>query len=1067
MQTEILNMITPALETKQAGLVSGMAGTAKTYFLSQIAPFKQFLLCVVPTEEKAYDLDASLKALAPDLSFSLFLGRDFVFHKENTGVNEIARMECLRQLLLFPEQPRVIITTAAALIYKIISPVEMYKTRIELALKQIIPMSDVIHSFSNGGYSRVDTITRQGEFAVRGGIIDVFPPGEEWPWRIEFFGDEIDSLRSFDLDKQRSLYEHKKIVIFPADEIQPALPTASLFEYLPLQKTLLFIDEAAEFEHVFTRQQKRWQHYFNEIKKEKPDYPQLDLFSDQDIKNRLADFPRIYHNFFPGTVNEEGLAFYEHIQQQEMESFFRRYEVFLQRIKEWLAQGYKTYIYYHSAQFIKHLQEEFMGLEISGVEFVKSPLEKGFISHTFNIAVISENDIRGKQNLTRLDRAKKKMERVLIEDLKLGDYVVHENHGIGIFHGITRVTVDEVTREYILLQYAGTDKLYLPLDKLDLLHKYSSSEDKEPRLNKLGGSEWERTRRKVTESIQDMADDLLKLYAIRQKTEGYAFSPDSPWQTQFEDDFPYEETPGQLKAINDVKRDMESRKPMERLVCGDVGYGKTEVALRAAFKAILDGKQVAFMVPTTVLAEQHYQTIKKRFADYPANVEVLSRFRTAAQQKNIIKDLAAGVVDIVIATHRLLSKDVKFYDLGLLIIDEEHRFGVKQKEKLKALKEQVDVLSLSATPIPRSLHMALTGLRDLSVIDTPPPQRYPISTYVLEYNDEIIKEAIEYEIKRQGQVFFVHNRIKDIYLVQEKLQKLLPDCRIVVGHGRMTEKELAPAMLDFFAGKYDVFLCTTIIESGLDMPNVNTMIVNMADRMGLAQLYQLRGRIGRSDRMAYAYITYQPDKVITEDAQKRLNAIREFNELGAGMKIALRDLEIRGAGNILGAEQHGHIHAVGFDLYCRMLEEETEKLKGHPHPRQANTQLDIDIDYYIPESYIPDTGTRMRIYRHLLLAEEEEEIQDLKKEMLDRFGNTPTPVTNFLNLAELRVKARNKSIKILRRKGHEIYIQTEQPINIKKINSQEIKKFDEHTLVLKFKKNPDIKTLEGLLDIIQ
>lgn len=512
----------------------------------------------------------------------------------------------------------------------------------------------------------------------------------------------------------------------------------------------------------------------------------------------------------------------------------------------------------------------------------------------------------------------------------------------------------------------------------------------------------------MIQSIQEMAEELLRLYALRAAVPGHAFSKDTPWQAQFEDEFPYQETPDQLKAIRDVKKDMESPRPMDRLVCGDVGYGKTEVALRAAFKAVMDSKQVAILVPTTILAEQHYETFTKRFEKYPAGIEVLSRFKSPAAQKKIIADLERGVVDIVIATHRLLSKDVKFHNLGLLIVDEEHRFGVSQKEKIKALKEQVDVLSLSATPIPRSLHMGLTGLRDLSVMESPPPGRYPITTYVMEYNPEIVREAVLTETARGGQVFVVHNRIQTIYRFKEELQVLLPGIRIAVGHGKMKEDELASTINRFLNREFDLFLCTTIIESGLDMPNVNTIIIDMADRMGLAQLYQLRGRVGRSNRLAYAYLTYRPDKVITEASQKRLAALREFNELGAGIRIALRDLEIRGAGNILGVQQHGFIHAVGFDLYVRLLEQETAKLKGKVAEEPLQPQLDIDVDYYIPDSYIPDSGAKMRFYRRMLLSNAQDDIEEIREEMEDRFGPLPQPVANFLQVASLRLTARNK-----------------------------------------------------------
>ncbi|MEN6391377.1 MAG: transcription-repair coupling factor, partial [Syntrophomonas sp.] len=624
------------------------------------------------------------------------------------------------------------------------------------------------------------------------------------------------------------------------------------------------------------------------------------------------------------------------------------------------------------------------------------------------------------------------------------------------------------SREYIMLQYAGTDRLFLPLDKLVLLYRFSASDDKVPPLSRLGGGDWEKTKQRVAASIQEMAQELLLRYARRQAQEGYAFSPDTPWQAQFEEDFPHQETPDQMQAIRDVKKDMEKARPMDRLICGDVGYGKTEVAMRAAFKAVMDGKQVAILVPTTVLAEQHYQSFRERFAPYPTVIEAISRFRSPAEQKRISGELKKGTVDIVIGTHRLLSKDIEFKDLGLLVIDEEHRFGVVQKEKIRAYKDLVDVMSLSATPIPRSLHMSLTGLRDMTIIETPPPERYPISTYVLEYNEEIIVEAINSELERDGQVFFVHNRIEDILKVKDDLQKLLPGVSMAVGHGRMHEDQLARTVIDFIKGKFQVFLCTTIIESGLDMPNVNTIIVDEADRMGLAQLYQLRGRVGRSNRLAYAYITYRPYKNINEIAQKRLNAIREFTELGSGIKNALRDLEIRGAGNILGPEQHGYIQAVGFDMYCRLLEQETARLKGEKFIELTQPQLDIDADYYIPDSYIPDSGTKMRVYRRLLLAVGEEEVNEIQSEMEDRFGAMPPVVDNFFQISRLRVLARSKKIKSLRKRGPtvELHLAQKLPTDFdpRKLGGS-IKKLNEYTVVLR-RDNNSLNDLQTLLENI-
>ncbi|MFA7079127.1 MAG: transcription-repair coupling factor, partial [Syntrophomonas sp.] len=915
-----------------------------------------------------------------------------------------------------------IITTIGGLLYRIISPQYIKKANLPLEVGQDYPLNNLLRQLVAVGYERVDTVTRPGQMAVRGGIVDIFPAGHREPCRMEFFGDTLDTLRRFDLNTQRSGKKETRLSISPADELSGDELKSTLLDYLPAHSCIYF-DEPRECYQVLDRQSRRYRQFLKEARQEDRERRELSLLDRETMVDGLAKHTVIYHTFFPANIPQAQVALYEHVSQKEMEPFYQRYESFFTRLQEWIASHYTVRLAVRKEALQEELRREMTDRHLAGVEFVTQGYQRGFISHTLQLVVVTEQDIWGKK-APRNKRPRAAMEqRILVEDLQRGDHIVHENYGIGIYRGVTQVETDGVTREYILLQYAGTDKLYLPVDKLDLLHRYSSSEDRDPRLSKLGGTEWERTRQKVVKSIQEMAEELLRLYALRATVEGHAFSQDTPWQAQFEDEFPFQETPDQIKAIRDVKKDMESSRPMDRLVCGDVGYGKTEVALRAAFKAIMDSKQVAILVPTTVLAEQHYETFCKRFQNYPTNIEVLSRFKTPAAQKKVLTDLERGVVDIVIATHRLLSKDVKFHNLGLLVVDEEHRFGVAQKEKIKALKEQVDVLSLSATPIPRSLHMGLTGLRDLSIIETPPPERYPITTYVMEYNPEIIREAVLAEVNRGGQVFVVHNRIQDIYRVKEELTALLPGISIAVGHGKMKEDELARTITKFVRREYDLFLCTTIIESGLDMPNVNTIIIDMADRMGLAQLYQLRGRVGRSNRVAYAYLTYHPDKVITEASQKRLNAIREFNELGAGIRIALRDLEIRGAGNILGAEQHGYIHAVGFDMYCRLLEQETAGLQGQVTKEPLQPQLDIDADYYIPDSYIPDSGTKMRIYRRMLLAASAEDIEEIRAEIKDRFGRLPLPVENFLQVASLRLKARDKHIKGLRRKGQEVEIQ--------------------------------------------
>jgi len=642
------------------------------------------------------------------------------------------------------------------------------------------------------------------------------------------------------------------------------------------------------------------------------------------------------------------------------------------------------------------------------VQMMKGNLHTGFELSIQKIAVITEEELfnkrvkksKSRQKLSNAERIKS------YSELKIGDYVVHVNHGIGKYLGIETLVINGVHKDYLHIRYHGSDKLYVPVEQIDLVQKYVGSEGKEPKVYKLGGSDWKKVKKKVESSVQDIADDLIKLYAEREAAVGYAFTPDGDMQREFETSFAYQETDDQLRSIVEIKKDMERARPMDRLLCGDVGYGKTEVAIRAAFKAIADGKQVAFLVPTTILAQQHHETLRERFQDYPINIGLLSRFRSKKQQTETIKGLKAGTVDIVVGTHRLLSKDIVYRDLGLLIIDEEQRFGVTHKEKIKKLKTNVDVLTLTATPIPRTLHMSMLGVRDLSVIETPPENRFPVQTYVMEYNGSLVREAIERELARDGQVYFLYNRVEDIERKAEEISMLVPDARVTYAHGQMTENELESVMISFLAGEFDVLVSTTIIETGVDIPNVNTLIVFDADRMGLSQLYQLRGRVGRSNRVAYAYFTYRKDKVLTEVAEKRLQAIKEFTELGSGFKIAMRDLSIRGAGNLLGAQQHGFIDSVGFDLYSQMLKEAIEERKGHLGAEvKKSVEIDLEIDAYIPDTYIKDGHQKIEMYKRFRGLESLEDMEELQAEMLDRFGEYPDEVAYLFQIAEIKVYA--------------------------------------------------------------
>ncbi|MGE5576170.1 MAG: transcription-repair coupling factor [Syntrophothermus sp.] len=651
-------------------------------------------------------------------------------------------------------------------------------------------------------------------------------------------------------------------------------------------------------------------------------------------------------------------------------------------------------------------------LRPGNVVITEGSLENGFEFPLLRLIVLTDSEVFGRERKRRrLPRSAEDGIRIsTFTDLKVGDYVVHVNHGIGQYLGVETLEIGKVHKDYLVVRYAGEDKLYVPTEQVNLLQKYIGVEGVAPKLYKLGGGEWARVKSRVRESVQELAQNLLSLYAERETVQGHAFAPDTIWQEEFEDTFVYDETPDQLRALVEIKRDMEKGKPMDRLLCGDVGYGKTEVAIRAAFKAVMDGKQVGVLVPTTILAQQHYNTFRDRFNGFPVTVEVLSRFESDKEAAEITRRLRRGEIDVLIGTHRILQKDVVFKDLGLVIVDEEQRFGVAQKERLKELRRNVDVLTLTATPIPRTLHMSLVGVRDMSIIETPPEDRFPIRTYVLEYNDELIREAILRELGRDGQVYFVYNRVQTIDKMADYLQQLVPEARIAVGHGQMEESRLEQVMMDFLRGEYDILLSTTIIESGLDIPNVNTLIVYDADKMGLAQLYQLRGRVGRSNRVAYAYFTYRKDKILTEEAEKRLQAIKEFTELGSGFKIAMRDLEIRGAGNILGPEQHGFIASVGFDLYCRLLEQSIKELKGEAAPEPPEPVLDLNIDAYLPDEYIPDGKQKVEMYKKIIAVSSEPDLQDVQDELVDRFGEMPEPVANLLRVAWIKVLARQLAV---------------------------------------------------------
>lgn len=802
-------------------------------------------------------------------------------------------------------------------------------------------------------------------------------------------------------------------------------PVASLLDYLP-EDLLLVLDEPVRLkEAAVNTSMEIGEHFGGLLKRGRILSNLAELFWDWNaLWTQFQNYSPLYLSVLGKRVaGMEGIPSTS-LGLRMPEHFGGKIERMLRRVKNLRKEHYRILILVSSqergerilellrddeipALYVDELRKE---LQIGNCIITTGSLETGFEFPAFKISVFTELELYGRQR--RKGRPTKVEEglRIAPNELKVGDYVVHVNHGIGQYLGLEVLKVDNRSKEYLHIRYAGKDRLYVPTDQIHLLQRYIGLDEGTPRLSKLGGNEWNRIKKRAKESVQEMAEGLLKLYAEREAVEGFAFPPDTPWQRDLENSFPYQETPDQLQAIEAVKTDMEKSRPMDRLLCGDVGYGKTEVAIRAAFKAVASSKQVAVLVPTTILAQQHHRTFVERFADFPVSVAVVSRFQSTAEVNRIIQGLKRGTVDIIIGTHRLLSKDVKFKDLGLVIVDEEQRFGVAQKERLKEISTNVDVLTLSATPIPRTLHMAMVGVRDMSVIATPPEDRYPIRTYVVEYDDQVIRQAILRELARQGQVYFVHNRVQSIDYVYGELQKLVPEARIAIAHGQMDETVLERVMLDFYNHEFDILLCTTIIETGMDISNVNTLIVDNADYLGLAQLYQLRGRVGRSNRVAYAYFTHRKDKVLTEDAEKRLNAIKEFTELGSGLRIAMRDLEIRGAGNLLGPEQHGFIASVGFELYCKLLEEAIKELKGETQAQLPEPNLDLKVDAYLDDNYVPDPAQKVELYQRIAALESLEETDDLEEEILDRFGDLPDAARNLLQVMRIKILASNAKL---------------------------------------------------------
>ena len=1012
--------------------ILGCVNSQKTHMMYGLSDGCRYKVIICSSESKAKQIYEEYRFL--DRSVYLYPAKDLLFYQADLRSKELVRerMEVLEAVI--EGRPLTVVASFDALMDSLL-PKEIIAGRtIRVSYDGTLELSAMEKALADLGYERVVQIEGPGQFAVRGGILDVFPLTEELPVRIELWGDEVDSIRTFDVESQRSIENLTEASICPSIEFPgEGEQGVSFLDYFPADETLLFLDEPVRLmekgqgvEEEFIEAQKKRVESGYELKD-----GEVRLYGTEEILNRINTYSSI--GFYALDMRCKGLLIREsyHIQAKSVNPYNSSFELLTQDLKRLKRNGYRVVLLSGSRTRAKRLAEDLRDYNLSSyysddldrlagsgeIMTAYGHVAEGYEYPMLKFTVISETDIFGKVKKKKKRKTYEGRKIQNFSELKPGDYVVHENHGLGIYQGIEKIEVDKITKDYMKISYAQGGNLYIPATQLDLIQKYASADAKKPKLNRLGGQDWTRTKTRVKGAVREIARDLVELYAARQEQEGYEYGEDTVWQKEFEEMFPFEETEDQLLAIDAVKKDMQSKKIMDRLICGDVGYGKTEIAIRAAFKAVQEDKQVVYLVPTTILAQQHYNTFVQRMKDFPVRIDLMCRFRTPAQQKKTAADTKRGLVDIVIGTHRVLSDDMKFKDLGLLIIDEEQRFGVQHKEKIKKLKENVDVLTLTATPIPRTLHMSLIGIRDMSVLEEAPEERMPIQTYVMEYNDEMVREAIEREISRQGQVYYVYNRVEDIAEVTAHIQKLVPEVTVAYAHGQMKEHQLERIMYEFISGEIDVLVSTTIIETGLDISNVNTMIIHDADRLGLSQLYQLRGRVGRSNRMAYAFLLYRRDKMLKEVAEKRLAAIREFTDLGSGFKIAMRDLEIRGAGNLLGAEQHGHMEAVGYDLYCKMLNEAVRLLKGEIKEEDFTTTMDLNVDAFIPDSYIPNEYQKLDVYKRIAAIENEEEMEDMTEELLDRFGDIPKKVEKLLKVAALKTMAHAAYVTSVEQKG--------------------------------------------------
>ena len=1011
--------------------VSGCMESQKShlmYGLSGIAPYR---LILAEDERRAREIYEDYRFY--DRKVYSYPAKDLLFFQADIHGNLLIRQRMKVIKALLEEKELTVVTSIDGCMDFLESLEKIKEQLIHYESDSTVDIEQLKNQLVALGYERVGQVEMPGQFSVRGGIVDIYCLTEENPWRIELWGDEIDSIRSFDPESQRSLENLEELTIYPAVEHIGDKDMVSFLDYFPEERTIIFLDEpnrltekggAVEEEYRQSRMHREengsrnlpenWLCSFEQLQKE---LNKRNCISVCALEPKQAGW-KVREKFY--------------LEVKSISAYNNSFELLVKDLHQYKKQGYRIALLSGSRtraeRLAKDLQEEglaaFYGQDYDReicpgeIMVVYGHAKKGFEYPLIKFAVMTESDIFGQE---QKKKKKKNYSGSRIQDfaeLSIGDFVVHEKHGLGIYRGIEKVEVDRIVKDYIKIEYRGGSNLYIPATQLDCLQKYSGADAaKAPKLNKLGTQEWNKTKSKVRGAVKNIAKELVELYAVRQEKEGYVCGPDTVWQREFEEMFPYEETEDQLSAIEDAKRDMESTRIMDRLICGDVGYGKTEVALRAAFKEVQESRQVAYLAPTTILAQQIYNTFVQRMKEFPVRVELLCRFRTPAQQKKAIEDLKKGQVDVIIGTHRILSKDVQFKNLGLLIVDEEQRFGVTHKEKIKQLKKDVDVLTLTATPIPRTLHMSLIGIRDMSVLEEPPMDRMPIQTYVMEYDEETVREAINRELRRGGQVYYVYNRVTDIADVALRIAKLVPDARVDFAHGQMSERELENVMYSFVNGDIDVLVSTTIIETGLDISNVNTMIIHDSDRYGLSQLYQLRGRIGRSNRTAYAFLMYRKNVMLKETAEKRLAAIREYTDLGSGFKIAMRDLELRGAGNLLGAQQHGHMNAVGYDLYCKMLNEAVKEAKGIHTMEDFETSVDLNVDAYIPDSYISNEFQKLDIYKRIAGIETQQDYDDMLEELLDRFGEPGKAVLNLLAIAKLKAIAHQGYVTEIKQTG--------------------------------------------------